>query len=80
MRFITKETGALSRSDGDQPSQERKRRHGGLTIQSAEGVRFAYSSIAVPGFVGDVATAEYREHLGSIAPAVDVENQPQTAL
>ena len=77
MRLITKETRALSRLNGDHPSQERKRRHGGLTIKSAEGVRFAYSSIAVPGFVGGVATAEYREYLDSIAPVADAENQSQ---
>lgn len=79
MRLNTKESRVLSRPDGDQSSKERKRRHGGLVIKSAEGVRFAYSSIATPGFVDGVPTEEYRKHLDFTEPVVDVENQPQAA-
>jgi hypothetical protein len=77
MRLITKETRVLSRPQVEQTSQKKgHRRSGGLTIESAEGVRFAYSSMAVPGFVGGIATAEYVEHLGPLVSADDAENHP----
>lgn len=79
MRLITKESRALSRPDGGQPNKEKRRRHGGLVIKSAEGVRFAYSSIATPGFVDGVPTEEYRTHYDITESVEDAENQQQIA-
>lgn len=73
MRLITKEIRELSRSQSEQPKRQKKHWHGGLTVESAEPVRFAYSSIEMPGFIGGVATPEYIEYLNSISPQSDIE-------
>lgn len=60
MRLITKETKMLAR--GENPlSNERTKRAGGILIESAEGLRFAYTSVPLPKSIGNTATSAILE-------------------
>jgi hypothetical protein len=72
MRLITKETKALSRGlDATQPRQEPW--HDGITIKSAEGLRFAYSSITPLQVAGSLAVEAQINTLTEQYPAVRVD-------